>query len=151
VRPRMYEPLEPRDVVAEEREEHEEHVATASNGLELLERRPHLHPAHELDAADTVVLLGDELKGIDGDAAVAYTRSVVERGQAPRHLHVGLLGRAVAPRLLVAVGVAGDVEELSGFVKSRVVVSVNGGGATDDRADVVLRGDAVGLVSALLA
>ena len=148
VRPRMYEPLEPRDAVAEEREEH---VAAAANGLELLERRPHLHPAHELDAANTVVVLGGELEGIDGNAAVAYTRSVVERGQAPRHLHVGLLGRAVAPRLLVAVGVAGDVEELSGFVKSRVVVSVNGGGATNDRADVVLRGDAVGLVSALLA
>jgi electron transfer flavoprotein alpha subunit len=40
---------------------------------------------------------------------------------------IGLYGRQVAPRLLVAVGVPGDVEEQTGFVKALVVAAVNHG------------------------
>jgi electron transfer flavoprotein alpha subunit len=42
---------------------------------------------------------------------------------------IGLLGRQVAPALLVAVGVPGDVEEQTGFVKAGVVAAVNHGEA----------------------
>jgi electron transfer flavoprotein alpha subunit len=52
-----------------------------------------------------------------------------------------LLGRRVAPRLLVAVGVPGTAEEISGIVKARVVVSIDGGEEMNERADVVLGGD----------
>jgi electron transfer flavoprotein alpha subunit len=52
-----------------------------------------------------------------------------------------LYGRPVAPRVLVAVGVPGDFEHLTGIVKSAVVVAVNGGIQLDERADVVFRGD----------
>jgi electron transfer flavoprotein alpha subunit len=76
---------------------------------------------------------------------------VVARSDDPPHLRVGLLGRQVAPQVFVAVGLEGTADELSGFVKSRVVVSVNGGAAVDERADVILRGDADQLVPALTA
>src|SRR5262249_48705074 len=66
---------------------------------------------------------------------------VVVRADDPPHLRIGLLGRQIAPRLAIAVGLEGTVEELSGFVKARVVVSVNGGGDLEERADVIVRGD----------
>jgi electron transfer flavoprotein alpha subunit len=148
VRPRMYEPLQPRDVDAEGREEQ---IEAPSSGLELLDRQPHAQPGFRLDEADTVVVLAGAGTGITADAAVGYTLEVVERGDAPRHLHVGLLGRAVAPRLLVAVGVEGTVEQTGGFVKALVVVSVNGGDGMNERADVVLHGEPGESVDALLA
>ena len=42
---------------------------------------------------------------------------------------IGLFGRPVAPRLLVAAGVPGDTEEQTGFVKAHVVAAVNHGEA----------------------
>ena len=57
------------------------------------------------------------------------TRTVCERGDLPRNRGIGLFGRAVAPRLLLAVGVPGDTEELTGFVKAGVIVAVNHGEA----------------------
>jgi hypothetical protein len=120
----MYEPLAPRDVRAEERVERLDLPPPAA---QLIERRAHDRPGWAVDEADTLVVGPDD----------------------PPHLRVGLLGRQVAPRLLVAVGLAGTTDELSGFVKARVVVSVNGGAALEERADVVVRGDAAELVRAL--
>jgi len=148
VRPRMYEPLEPRDVDAEGREEE---IAAPPSSFELVDRHSHADPGFRLDEVDTVVLFGTADAGVIAERAAGYTREVVERGDAPRQLHIGLLGRAVAPRLLVAVGVEGTAEQTGGFVKARVVVSVNGGDGMDDRADVVLSGDASTLLPALLA
>jgi electron transfer flavoprotein alpha subunit len=146
VRARMYEPLEPREEGAVEEIEQ---VELAAPTLRLLERRPHDAAGAQLDEADTVLLLGERSPALD-HAVVGVTQDVVERGDAPRRRQVGLLGRQVAPRLLVAVGVPGTAEEISGFVKSRVVVSIGGGDAMNERADVVLAGDPAQLVPALL-
>jgi electron transfer flavoprotein alpha/beta subunit len=124
VRPRMYEPLESRDAVAEEREETIELPAVGSR---LLERRQFDRPGWTVEEADVVVVRADD----------------------PAHLRVGLLGRQIAPRVAVAVGLEGTVEQLSGFVKARVVVSVNGGAGLEERADVIVDGDAGQIVSAL--
>jgi electron transfer flavoprotein alpha/beta subunit len=126
VRPRMYEPLEPRKASAEERVEK---LDLPISVMRPLERRPYQRPGWTFEEADIVVARPDD----------------------PPHLRVGLLGRQVAPRVFVAVGLEGTVDELSGFVKSRVVVSVNGGQAVEQRADVILNGDADRLVGALIA
>ena len=86
-----------------------------------------------------MVCLGSELPPEDiprarelaeeAGAAVGATRTVCERGDLPRNRAIGLFGRAVAPRLLVAVGVPGDTEELTGFVKANVIAAVNHGDA----------------------
>ena len=126
VRPRMYEPLEPRDgAQPEERRERVETVAGPRPTL--VERRPHERPGWTIDEAATVVVRGDE----------------------PPQLRVGLLGRTIAPRVLVAVGLEGTVEELSGFVKAAVIVSVGGGAEMSERADVIFDGDEGELLSAL--
>jgi electron transfer flavoprotein alpha subunit len=142
----MYEPLEPRDKHAEERTER---IELPPSGLSLVERRPYERSGTELEEADTVLLLGERAPDIELDVATGVTGQVVERGDAPRHLHVGLLGRAVAPRLLIAVGVPGDAEQRSGIVKSAVIVSVDGGDELNEHADVIFDGDARALIAAL--
>jgi electron transfer flavoprotein alpha subunit len=143
VRPRMYEPLEPRDV--EPKIERIEVGELPKLRTRLLERKE--APAWDLDEADVVVCLGSELPAEDiprarelaesAGAAVGGTRTVCERGDLPRNRQVGLFGRPVAPRLLVAIGVPGDFEELTGFVKAAVIAAVNHGEAPMlDAADV---------------
>jgi electron transfer flavoprotein alpha subunit len=147
VRSRMYEPLDVRD---EHAVEETERLELARPRMRLLERRVHDAAGAQLDEADTVLLLGEGAPDMD-HAVVGVTAAVVERGDAPRRRQVGLLGRQIAPRLLVGVGVPGTAEEISGFVKARVVVSIAGGDGMNDRADVVLDGDPAQLVPALLA
>ena len=133
VRPRMFEPLEPRDLDAGiERVE----LAAGGHGtIRLVDSKP--APARDLDESDVVVCLGSELESADipraralaeqHGAAVGATRTVCDRGDLPRNRQLGLYGRAVAPRLLVTVGVPGDFEELTGFVKADVIAAVNHG------------------------
>jgi electron transfer flavoprotein alpha subunit len=135
VRARMFEPLEPRDANAEV--ERFESAVLPEPSAHLVDRKP--APARDLDEAEVVVCLGSELPSEDiararelaeaAGAAVGATRTVCERGDLPRNRAIGLFGRAVAPRLLVAVGVPGDTEELTGFVKANVIAAVNHGEA----------------------
>ena len=149
----MYEPLESRDATEAEV------VRFDLDGLpeprtRLLERRPlDGRDGHALDAAPVVGLAGPELGedgvrqleslGAQAGATLAGTREVCDAGWLPRQRHVGLHGRSVAPRLLVALGVPGDFEHLSGIVKAGVVVANN---EREDApmlaaADVALVGD----------
>jgi electron transfer flavoprotein alpha subunit len=135
VRPRMFEPLEARDIEADvERIAFDLPQATSK----VVERED--APARDLDEADVIVCLGSELPSEDiararelaeqAGAAIGGTRTVCEqRGDLPRNRAIGLYGRQVAPRLLVAIGVPGDVEEQTGFVKTGVVAAVNHGEA----------------------
>jgi electron transfer flavoprotein alpha subunit len=152
VRPRMYEPLEPR-------EEAEFEVRPLDVGplpeprVRLVERREE-SDSYLIDDADVVSLLGSgigspetipriEAAAAAAGAVVAGTRKVCEAGWLGRTRQVGLLGRPVAPRLLVAVGVHGDEEEQAGFVKAGVVVAVGAeaNAPIRDAADVVVEGD----------
>jgi electron transfer flavoprotein alpha subunit len=135
VRARMFEPLEPRDV--EPRVERFDVGELAEPRVRRVERRD--EPARDLDETDVVVCLGSELPSEDiprarelaeqAGAAVGGTRTLCERGDLPGNRQLGLYGRAVAPRLLVTVGVPGEFEELLGFVKSGVLAAVNHGEA----------------------
>ena len=152
VRPRMFEPLEPREV--EPDIEHfdpgswpETHVRATS--------REHA-PARDLDEADVIVCVGgelDELPQLPDDVALGGTREACNRGLIPRSRQIGLLGRQVAPRLLVALGVRGDFEELTGFVKANVVATVasDRNSPMTSAADVAVIGDRREALPALLA
>jgi electron transfer flavoprotein alpha subunit len=135
VRSRMFEPLEPRGV--DPRVERIELGDLPDTAARVVERQA--ASARDLDEADLVVCLGSELPAEDiprarelaeaAGAAVGATRTVCERGDLPGNRAIGLFGRAVAPRLLVAVGVPGDTEELTGFVKAGVIAAINHGEA----------------------
>jgi electron transfer flavoprotein alpha subunit len=153
VRARMYEPLEERDVSGE--------VETfaldgaASPSIELVEQleRPS-SDGFAVDAADVVVCVGTEIGGSDAvagieaaampsGAAVGGTHDACTRGWLPHTREIGLYGRPVAPRLLVAVGVGGDFWDVTGWVKADVVLAVNRGLTVgmDETSDVVLAAD----------
>jgi electron transfer flavoprotein alpha subunit len=144
VRARMYEPLEPRnDAEGEIRHFHLDGLPEAR--LELSEEIRADRSGLELDAADVVVLTGPgvDLDGSEVGAVVAGT----DDADVPPRLRVGLYGRPVAPRLLIAVGLEGKPEELSGFVKAAVVAAVGSGGA--EWAEVAVEGDPAEIVPRL--
>jgi electron transfer flavoprotein alpha subunit len=147
VRPRMFAPLEEREATAVvERVELDELPSPRGR---LVEQRP--EPAHDLDEADVVVLLGPDAAGVQASEGVAFggTREVCAAGGLPRNRQIGLYGRPVAPRILVAVGVPGDFEQLTGIVKAAVVIAVNSGAEMESHADLVFHGDANEVVAAL--
>jgi electron transfer flavoprotein alpha subunit len=89
-----------------------------------------------LDAADVVIGVG---RGIGGPAALraiaalagrigaalAATRDVTDAGWLPKQHQVGLTGRAIAPRLYVALAVSGAPEHVVGLRRAGMVVAVN--------------------------
>jgi electron transfer flavoprotein alpha subunit len=152
VRPRMYEPVEPREGAVAE-------VRTLDVGalpearIRLVERAAE-RDSYRIDDAHVVSLLGNGIGGPEPvpaierganavGAVVAGTRAVCEAGWLPLTRQVGVLGRPVAPRMLVAVGVHGEDEETAGFVKAGVVVAVGAqdGAPIEEAADVIVPGD----------
>jgi electron transfer flavoprotein alpha subunit len=89
----------------------------------------------DLDTAEVVIGIGRgvgaagvasvvELAGRIG-AGVAATREVTDAGWLPRQHQVGLTGRAIAPRLYVAVAIGGAAEHLVGIRRAGLVVAIN--------------------------
>ena len=136
VRPGMFATVDPRDDSAGEI------VAVEIGNLpeprtRLVERVNEPDTAgYELDAADVIVCVG---KGIGGPeaipeveelarrlgAAVGGSRGVCDAGWLPKNRQIGLTGRAVAPRLYLAVGVRGAFEHLVGSVKASLILALN--------------------------
>lgn len=58
-------------------------------------------------------------------AEVGATRKVTDRGDLPRARQIGITGRNLAPRLYLALGVAGSPNHLSGVARAGTVVAVN--------------------------
>ena len=94
-----------------------------------------------MGGADAVA--GIEAAATPFRAAVGGTHDACARGWLPHAREIGLYGRPVAPRLLVAVGVGGDFWDVTGWVKADVVVAVNRGLTVgmDETSDVILAAD----------
>jgi electron transfer flavoprotein alpha subunit len=90
----------------------------------------------DLDSAPLVIGVG---RGIGGPAALpaitdlarrlgaalAATREVTDAGWLPKQHQVGLTGRAIAPRLYVALGASGAMEHVVGVRRAGLVIAVN--------------------------
>jgi electron transfer flavoprotein alpha subunit len=151
VRPRMFEPLEPRDggsaVVRSFQLD-----ALPPPRARLVERED-VDPAFELDEAEVVIAVGarvgdaaavERIRPVAAElgAALGGDRGACDAGLIPRSRQLGLLGRQVAPRLYVAVETEGDFEHLTGSVKARVIVVFKESDAPmSGTADVALVGD----------
>lgn len=91
---------------------------------------------HPLERAEVVVAGGRgvggprgfellrELAGLLG-GVVAGTRPAVEAGWIERDYQVGQTGRAVRPRLYLAVGVSGAIQHVVGMQQAKHIVAVN--------------------------
>jgi electron transfer flavoprotein alpha/beta subunit len=148
VRPRVFQPLEPRDSTeAEVRPFALEGLVKP--GSRLIER-DESERGFELDEADAVLAAGaavgesgiEALRGQAADlgAALGGDLGACEAGLVPRSRQLGLLGRAVAPRLYVAVETEPGYEHAAASVKASVLVAARREPG-DDAADVVLTGD----------
>jgi electron transfer flavoprotein alpha subunit len=150
VRPGMFAPVEPREGAEAEAERLEVELASRLRLIQS-EHRPDT-AAYELDAATVCICIG---KGVGGPealpeieaqaarlgAAVGGSRDVTDAGWLPKNRQIGLTGRAVAPRLLIEVGVRGAFEHMSGSVRAGVIVALN----ANERAPIFERAD-VGVV-----
>jgi electron transfer flavoprotein alpha subunit len=155
VRPGMFHPLAPS----------ENHRATVSDirireapAIRTLVTGRHVDPSFEsaaaLDEARTAIGIGIGLGGPEniprlepliaalGDAAIGITRDVADAGWLPRQHQVGLTGRAISPRLYVAVGIKGAFEHMVGVRKAGTIVAVN----KDPKAQIFAHAD-FGLVA----
>lgn len=69
---------------------------------------------------DLVQELADLLGG-----QVAVTRPLVEAGWAHHSRQIGLSGRSVRPKLLIAAGISGAVQFTAGITGAEVIVAIN--------------------------
>ena len=86
----------------------------------------------------------DELRRLAGElgAAVGGDRHACEAGLFPRSRQLGLLGRAVAPRVYAAVETEGDFEHAVASVKAGVIVVFKSSTQpVTGTADVAVAGD----------
>jgi electron transfer flavoprotein alpha subunit len=73
--------------------------------------------------------------------ALGASRDVTDAGWIPKNRQIGLTGRAIAPRLLIEVGVRGAFEHMVGSVRAGVIVALN----ANERASIFEHAD-VGVV-----
>jgi electron transfer flavoprotein alpha subunit len=86
-------------------------------------------------SAETVIGIGAGVKPQDLDcisplaealgAQIAATRKVTDQGWLPRGRQVGITGHSIAPKLYVALGVAGKFNHVIGVQSAGVIVAVN--------------------------
>lgn len=119
--------------------------------------------SEELDQADVVLGLGMGVAGGDLgpirelgallSAPLCTTRDVVDEGGWPRHLQIGLTGRAIAPKLYFAIGIRGAYEHMVGVRRAGLIVAINKSARAPvfRQADYGLVGDAGEIVPALTA
>lgn len=92
--------------------------------------------AAELDHAERVIGVGMGIGGAENlalindlaaalGAVVCATRNVTEAGWMAKQYQVGLTGRAIAPKLFLAVGIRGAFEHVVGVRRAGIIVAIN--------------------------
>ncbi len=86
-------------------------------------------------------------------AAIGATRNVTDQGWLPKQKQIGLTGRAVAPRLYLALGIRGAAEHIAGIRKAGYVVSINKNKRAPifRHSDIAIVGDVHELLPILIA
>src|SRR5439155_8008814 len=126
VRPRMFEPLEPRQDV--EPEQHRMPLETVQAARIRLVDSERVTAAYELDEAEVVVAIGRDIGLGEVEEYAAKLRAAVggtAQSRVPESRKIGLLGRAIAPRLYIAVATEGGFEHATGTVKAGVIAALD--------------------------
>lgn len=90
----------------------------------------------DLKEAELVVSAGRGLKGPENwgmieelaevlGAATACSKPCADIGWRPHHEHVGQTGKAIKPKLYIAIGISGAIQHLAGVGTSDVIVVIN--------------------------
>ncbi len=98
----------------------------------VMEEPTHIPP----EEADVIVSGGWGLEAVGGfepveelakvlRGAVAGTRAALDQGWINEDRMIGLSGKTVAPKLFLSLGASGAMQYTAGFLKSRVIMSIN--------------------------
>ncbi len=90
----------------------------------------------DLKEAEIVVSAGRGMKGTENwgiveelanvlGAATACSKPVADIGWRPHSEHVGQTGKAIAPKLYIAIGISGAIQHLAGVNSSKTIVVIN--------------------------
>jgi electron transfer flavoprotein alpha subunit len=108
----------------------------SSPRVQTVSRRETAQTATALDNAEVVVGVGKGLGGAERlsvieplvdvlRAALCTTRDVTDEGWLPKQYQIGLTGRAIAPRLYIAVAIRGAMEHMVGVRRAGMIVAIN--------------------------
>lgn len=105
---------------------------------ELLRARTVIGVGLGVDPSDYQLL--EPLRVGLGDAPLAATRKVTDRGWMPRSRQVGITGQSIKPQLYVAIGTSGKLNHMIGVQGAHAVLAINAdhGAAIFGEADVGL-------------
>jgi electron transfer flavoprotein alpha subunit len=102
----------------------------------VLSQDPIVHEFDPVDQKKIVISIGrgigseEQVKSIvefarSIDAGIGCSRPIVDKGWLPQSQQVGMSGKAVAPKLYIALGISGSVQHLSGIQSSEYILAVN--------------------------
>lgn len=110
--------------------------ASASDGATFVELRRAESSRPDLSVADRVIGAGRGIKSGDYldtigaladklGAAIGSTRAVVDAGWLPNEFQIGQTGKAIAPKLYIAIGISGAVQHAAGIRGAKTIVAIN--------------------------
>lgn len=113
------------------------------SGIKVLESRLK-PPAQDISQADIVIAVGRGIKKPEDlvmirelaqqlSAVIAFSRPLVEAGWSDSRFQIGLSGRSIHPKLLIAVGVSGAVQFSAGIHGAEFIIAIN----TDPEAPIM--------------
>ena len=96
---------------------------------------------------DKLQSLADELNGM-----ISASRRIVDSGIASRNIQVGQSGKAVSPKLYIALGIYGSLQHIEGLknVENIISVNINKDAPICSLSDIVVEGDAIEFISKLV-
>jgi electron transfer flavoprotein alpha subunit len=136
LRPGMLTPVQPNN----ERTAQIERLLTNNPGThvrsEIIHQQEKETGVEELESASIVLGVGMGMGEVENyapvhrlaelfHAALGATRNVADAGRLPKQIQLGLTGRAIAPRLYLALGIRGASEHIAGIRKAGYVVAIN--------------------------
>lgn len=130
--------------------------------VKIIRREREIPVLPDLEGADIVIGVGKGFRRIENirlaldlaealtaatnlRVAVGATRDVVFAGWLPRRVQIGVSGRAIAPRLYIAIGISGHVNHIVGIRNSKYIIAIN----RDPRAPIFRISD-LGVVGDLM-
>jgi len=137
LRPRMFKPTKSDRKISPSVEFIKPRIATRPFTKTLLKTvREVAEESGNLDEAEVVIGIG---RGIGSkanigrvsalasmlNAAIGGSRGVVDAGWLPHNQQIGLTGRAISPKMYIALGISGAVQHLVGVRTAKEIVAVN--------------------------